>query len=144
MKMKGSKDLLSSVLKTTQAGQTGIRSIMNRPLNDSLMQALHSQLQEYDAIEQQAYALAEERGWVLEELDPTMKRISRLMSKTRLRFGDIDSKAAAMMVTGNTRGIIKGYKNLNQYNHSDAPVGALAQKLLDCEKENIRQMQGYL
>ena len=81
---------------------------------------------------------------MLEELDPTMKHISNMMSKTRLRFGDIDSKAAAMMVTGNTRGIIKGYKNLNQYNSSDAAVGALARKLLDCEKENIQQMQGFL
>ena len=73
-----------------------------------------------------------------------MKHISNMMSKTRLRFGDIDSKAASMMVTGNTRGIIKGYKNLNQYNNSDAAVGALARKLLDCEKENIQQMQGFL
>lgn len=142
--MKGSKDLLSSILKTTQAGQTGIRYIMNRPLNDGLKTALHSQLREYNAIEKQAYDLARERNWVLEELDPTMKHISNMMSKTRLRFGDIDSKAAAMMVTGNTRGIIKGYKNLNQYNHSDAEIGALARKLLDCEKENIEQMQGYL
>ena len=124
--MKGSKDLLSSILKTTQAGQTGIRCIMNRPLNDGLKTALHSQLREYNAIEKQAYDLAKERNWVLEELDPTMKHISN------------------MMVTGNTRGIIKGYKNLNQYNHSDAEIGALARKLLDCEKENIEQMQGYL
>lgn len=142
--MKGSKDLLSSILKTAQAGQTGIRSIMSRPLNDSLKTALHSQLREYNAIEKQAYDLARERNWILEELDPTMKHISNVMSKTRLRFGDIDSKAAAMMVAGNTRGMIKGFKNLNQYNHSDVAVGALARKLLDCEEENIQQMQGYL
>lgn len=142
--MKGSKDLLSSILKTTQAGQTGIRSIMSRPLNDSLKTALHSQLREYNAIEKQAYDLARERNWVLEELGPTMKHISNVMSKTRLRFGDIDSKAAAMMVAGNTRGMIKGFKNLNQYSHSDVAVGALARKLLDCEEENIQQMQGYL
>ncbi len=142
--MKGSKDLLSSILKTTQAGQTGIRSIMSRPLNDSLKTALHSQLREYNAIEKQAYDLARERNWILEELDPIMKHISNVMSKTRLRFGDIDSKAAAMMVAGNTRGMIKGFKNLNQYSHSDAAVCALARKLLDCEEENIQQMQGYL
>ena len=142
--MKGSKDLLSSILKTAQAGQTGIRSIMSRPLNDSLKTALHSQLREYNAIEKQEYDLARERNWILEELDPTMKHISNVMSKTRLRFGDIDSKAAAMMVAGNTRGMIKGFKNLNQYNHSDVAVGALARKLLDCEEENIQQMQGYL
>ena len=60
--MKGSKDLLSSILKTTQAGQTGIRSIMNRPLNENLKAALHSQLREYNAIEMCIEMLNEQGG----------------------------------------------------------------------------------
>ena len=49
-----------------------------------------------------------------------------------------------MMIQGNMRGIIKGYKNLNQYPPSDQRILNLAQKLLDCEKANIQQMQGFL
>ena len=59
--MKGSKDLLSSILKTTQAGQTGIRSIMNRPLNEHLKKALPYQLRDYIDIDKQTYALARDR-----------------------------------------------------------------------------------
>ena len=48
------------------------------------------------------------------------------------------------MIHGNTKGIIKGYKNLNQLAASDERVVNLSRKLLDCEQANIKQMQGYL
>ena len=142
--MKGSKDLLSSVVKTTQMGQIGIRSVLKNPLNTSLRGALHSQLQEYDTIEQEAHALAASRGWALEELDPAIKFMTDMKTRACLKLGDVNSKAASMMIRGNTRGVIKGYRNLHQFNHSDERVSVLMQKLIDCEKANIRQMQGYL
>lgn len=144
MNMKGSKDLLSSILKTTQMGQIGIRSVLKTPLRAGLRTALKSQLQEYDSIEQEAQAIASSRGWVLEELDPAIKGMTNVMTRSRLAFGNADSKAAAMMIQGNTRGMIKGLKNLHQFNHSDERVSVLSQKLLDCEVANIRQMQGFL
>lgn len=144
MKMKGSKDVLSSIIKTTQMGQIGIRSVLNAPLRASLKDALRSQLREYDVIEREALELAATRGWTLEQLDPAIKHMTNMMSKARLRFGDSSSKAAAMMIQGNTRGIIKGYKNLNQFAVPDERVTILSRKLLDCEQANIRQMQGFL
>ena len=112
MIMKGSKDLLSSILKTTQMGQIGIRSVLNAPLRASLRSELRSQLKEYDCIEQEAHSIALSRGWTLEELDPTVKTMANMMTRTRLSFGNIDSKTAAMMIQGNTRGMIKGLKNI--------------------------------
>jgi len=142
--MKGSKDILSSILKTTQMGQIGIRSIMNMPLRSGLRTELKSQLREYDAIEQEAHGIAASRGWELKELDPAIKGMTNMMTRTRLSFGDVDSKAAAMMIQGNTRGIIKGYKNLNQFPPSDQRVSNLAHKLIDFEETNNRQLQGFL
>ena len=66
------------------------------------------------------------------------------MARTRLSFGNLDSKAAAMMIQGNTRGIIKGFKNLNQFPPSDQQVNALAQRLIDIEEANNHQLQGFL
>ena len=109
--MKGSKDVLSSILKTTQMGQIGIRSILKTPLRASLRTELNSQLKEYDAIEQEAHGIARSRGWTLKELDPAIKAMTNVMTRSQLSFGDADSKAAAMMIQGNTRGIIKGFKN---------------------------------
>ena len=142
--MKGSKDLLSSILKTTQMGQIGIRSILKTPLRASLRSELNSQLKEYDAIESEAHKIAQARGLVLKEIDPAIKTMTNMMTRTRLSFGDIDSKAAAMMIQGNTRGIIKGFKNLNQFPPSDQRVANLAAKLIDFEETNNRQLQGFL
>ena len=88
--------------------------------------------------------IAMAKGWTPNELDPSIQYMTNMMTRTRLFFGNANSKAAAMMIQGNTRGIIKGYKNLNQYPPSDQRVLTLAQKLLDCEKANIAQMQGFL
>lgn len=142
--MKGSKDLLSSIIKTTQMGQAGIHSVLKAPLNPSLRSALQSQLKEYDQIEQEAQAIATSRGWVLEELDPVLRRMSTMMARAQLSFGDTDYKATAMAIQGNTKGMIKGLHNLRQLCQEDDRVCRLSQKLIDCENANIRQMQGFL
>ena len=142
--VKGSKDILSSVLKTTQMGQIGIRSILKNNLQASLRTELKSQLREYDAIEQEAHGIALSRGWKLEELNPAIKGMTNMMTTSRLSFGNANSKAAQMMIQGNTRGIIKGYKNLNQFPPSDQRIVNLAQKLIDFEETNNRQLQGFL
>lgn len=144
MKMKGSKDLLSSILKTTQMGQTGIRAVLKMQLNGQLETALRSQLREYDSIEQEAHSLAASRGWQLEQLDPAVKAMADMTTRMRLSYGNSSSKTAAMMIQGNTRGMIKGLKNLHHYNNSDERVAVLSRKLLDCEQENIKQMQGFV
>ena len=144
MKMKGSKDLLSSILKTTQMGQVGIRAVLKMQLNSDLETALRSQLREYDSIEQEAHSLAASRGWQLEQLDPAVKAMADMTTRMRLSYGNSSSKTAAMMIQGNTRGMIKGLKNLHHYNNSDERVAILSRKLLDCEQENIKQMQGFI
>ena len=144
MKMKGSKDILSSILKTTQMGQIGIRCILKEPLQPSLRTELKNQLHEYDAIEQEAHHIARSRNWELKELNPAIKGMTNMMTHTRLSYGELDSKAAAMMIQGNTRGIIKGFKNLNQFPPSDQHISALAQRLIDIEETNNHQLQGFL
>ena len=80
----------------------------------------------------------------LKELNPAIKGMTNMMTKSRLSYGNIDSKAAQMMIQGNTRGIIKGYKNLNQFPPSDQRVADLAQKLIHIEDTKNRQLQGFL
>ena len=142
--MKDSKEVLSSILKTTQMGQIGIRSVQDAALRPEMKQALSDQLKEYDAIESQAHDLADERGWRVEELDPGVRKMAEMMAHARLRGRNKDSKIAAMMMKGNNRGIIKGLKNIHRYHGRDARIMELSQKLIDCENENIQQMQQFL
>ena len=142
--MKDSKDLLGSLLKTTQMGQVGIRSLLDTSMDAALRQALESQLREYDAIETEAHSLADRRGWELTDLDPAVRFLADRIARARVTGRQTDTKIAAMMIRGNTSGMIKGLKNMHQYEGQDVPVRILSQKLLDCERANIRQMQQFL
>ena len=142
--MKNSKEILSSVLKTTQMGQLGIRSGLDTSMRPGLRKALESQLREYDSIETEAHSIATQRGWEVAELDPAVRFMTDMMTRMKLRGSNTDSKIAGMMIQGNTKGMIKGLRNIHQFATQDAQVKTVSQKLLDCETANIRQMQGYL
>lgn len=142
--MKTNKEMLSSILKTTQMGQLGIRSVQDYAVSEELKQALDSQLREYDVVESEAQALAIERGWDLPELNPGLRTMSEMMSRARLMGGAKDSKIAGMMIQGNTRGILTGLKNIHQLRQQDPAVVALSDKLLETEKNNVRQMEPFL
>lgn len=142
--MKNSKEILSSILKTTQMGQVGIRAVLNHAVRPELRSALQSQLHEYDAIEAEAQSIAATRGWEPEELDPAARAMAKMYARTNLTFGHVDSKIAAMMIQGNTRGVIKTLKNHHHAKGCDERVSELSKKLIECENENIRQMQGHV
>ncbi len=144
IKMKNSKEILSSILKTTQMGQVGIRSVLDTSMQPGLRKALESQLREYDAIETEAHGIAFRRGWELKELDPAIRFMSDMTTRARLTGKNNESKIAGMMIQGNTRGVIKGLKNIHQFSGADAQVEILSQKLLDCETANIKQMHPFL
>lgn len=142
--MQTSKELLSSILKTTQMGQIGIRSVLDSTVNPGLRNALESQLQEYDSIETEAHAISSQRDWNLKELNPAVRKMSDMMVKMKLNGKNQDSKIAEMMIEGNTKGMIKSLKNLHHFSEQDGRVVQLTQKLLDTETVNIRQMEGFL
>lgn len=144
MYMKNSKEILSSVLKTTQMGQVGIRSVLDTSMRSSLRKALEDQLHEYDSIETEAHTIASQRGWDLPELDPGVRFLADMMTRMKLTGSNTDSKIAGMMIQGNTKGMITGLKNLHQFQGKDERIRVISQKLLDCETANIRQMQPFL
>ncbi len=142
--MKNSKEVLSSLLKTTQMGQIGIRSVLDTGMSPKIRQALEDQLREYDSIESEAHAIAAQRSWELPELDPAVRFMADRMSRMKLGWKGSDSKIADMMIQGNTKGMIKGLKNLHQYQPQEQQISILSRKLLDCETANIQQMQDFL
>jgi len=142
--MKDSQKILNSLLSTVQMGQVGIRSVMNKAVRTDLQKALRSQLKEYDSFETQAFDIAAARGWTLKEVDPAVKGMAGMMSRVKLAVGAQDSKIAAMMIQGNTRGVIMGLKDLHQAHQVDQQVQDISQRLLDTEEANIKQMQEFL
>ena len=142
--MKTNREILSSVLKTTQMGQIGIRSVLDAAVQPDLRQALEQQLKEYDRIETEAHSIASQRGWELRELDPAVRAMSDMMVRLRLSKAAPDSKIADLMIHGNTKGMVKGLKNIHRSDGRDSRVTTLSQKLIDTETNNIRQMRPFL
>lgn len=142
--MNESKKLLSSVLHTTQMGQTGIRSVRKNALDQDLCKELQRQLAQYDAIEKEALLMAKARGWKLTNVNPAVRKMSDVMSRMRLMGGDSDSKIAGMLIQGNTRGVILGVRDLHKSSGTDEQVFCLAQRLVDAESINIQKAQPYL
>ena len=139
-----SKEVLASVLKTTQMGQLGIRSVLESEMKPELRKAMESQLREYDSIESEAQKIAKERSWVLPELNPSIRFMTDRMTKMKLSYGEVNSKIAAMMIRGNTSGVIKGFQNLHQLSQKDEKVTSLSHKLLETESANVEQMKQFL
>ncbi len=144
MDMKTNKEVLSSILKTTQMGQLGIRSVEKYARNEHLKDVLLQQLQKYDRIETKAHRICAERGWKVRELNPALRKTAEWMAHSRLAGKEKDTKIAGMMIRGNTQGIITGTKNLNKNPQTDPKITELAHQLLNCEKENLTQMETFL
>ena len=142
--MKTSKELLSSIVKTAQMGQVGVKSVMEYAQGAALKAALHSQLKEYDMIEEEALQIANQRGWDIPQLNSATKIMSQSYAKANLMVGNTDSRIAAMMINGNTKGMIKSIKNKHHSNNTDQRINKLGEKLLSFENENVQQMQEYL
>lgn len=142
--MKTGRDVLNSVIKTTQMGQLGIEAVLNYAKQPALREALQSQKREYDAIEKEAIRIAEEKQWEVKNLNPAVKRMAQMSTQMRVSGKNPDATIAAMMIQGNTKGSIKTLKNLHRYPESSGQICAISQKLLDTETDNIVQMQGYV
>ncbi len=139
-----SKDMLTSVLHTVQMGQAGIQCVRDQAVRPALKMELRHQLEKYDAIETSAKRLAKENKWILSDVPQSVVKMSSLMTRVRLFGGERDSKIAGMLIQGNTRGMILGMKNLRQGTKADDAVRALAQKLIDQERESIENTEKYL
>lgn len=132
------------MLKTIQMGQVEIRSVLDTTLGSSLRNTLEAQLREYDSIETEAYTIALQRGWDLPELDFGRRILKDRLTRMKINGRNTDSSIADILIRGNTKGMIRGLKNLHQFEGQDHQIRTLSQKLLDCETAHIRQMQGFL
>ena len=142
--MKTNKDLLTSLLKTTQMGQVCIRSVLDTAMKPELRQALQTQLRAYDAIETEAHTIATQRGWEIRELDPATRFLADRKARMHLTGRNTDSKIAGMMIRSNTQGVIGGLQTLHAFSGEDSRLQILSRRLLDCENANIRQMYEFL
>ncbi len=137
--------MLNSIRQTTQMGCHGIRSVMNETLNQDLRKDLTSQLQEYQSIYTEADRLLKQKDAQAKNINPMAKYSSGMSAMLQARISaDPSAKIAALMLQGNTRGMIKSIHNLRSMGTLDPKVASLSKRLLQTEQANIDQMKQYL
>ena len=142
--MKKNQEVLSSLLKTIQICQLELRSMLNTRPGSSLRTALKNQLRELDFMETEVYTIALQRGWELPEMDPGSCFLRNRLTRLKVNGRNTDSRIADILIRRNTKGMILGLKNMHRSEAQDHQIRILAQKLLDCERAHIRQMQTFL
>lgn len=144
IQLKNEKDLLGSLLKTAQMGQTGIRCAKRGVQSPGLRDILHNQELEYDAVEREAHRLAAQRGFDLQPLSQAAQAAASLMTRMQLSVSASDAQVAAMLIQGCTRGRIKCLKNLHQCSQAAEPSLELTQRLLNLQARGIREAESFL
>ncbi len=137
-------DMLNHVYQAADMGRAGILDLLKLAEDSSFRQSLNQQLAEYETLMSQAGSMMRSRHIQREEASPMAKISSQMMTTVKSLGDRSPSHLAEMMIQGNTMGVTKSIKHLNDYQHGDSEIRHLAEKLLATEQANIDQMKTYL
>ena len=142
--MNHDTQMLQGICKSTEMGQSGIRSVMERAKEPAMKRALASQLREYDAIHHQADRLLRDRGESAQRIPGMALTFSRMSAGMKMAMDSSSSAIAAMMIQGNTKGMVKSMRQNRALTILDPKVSGLNNRLLQTELSNIEQMKSFL
>ena len=142
--MVSDAEMLNHVYQAADMGRTGILDVLKLTEDALFRDALTQQLAEYDKLMAQAGEMMRQRQIRREEANPVSKLSSQMMTTVKSLSDRSPSHLAEMMIQGNTMGVTKSVKHLNDYQQGDAEVRRLAERMLATEQANIEQMKTYL
>ena len=137
-------ELLQYVHKTAEMGTKGLEDVEGQIREEPLREAVGRQVAEYRKISNKAGELLRSHGEEPDDVGLMARLSSEVMSKAKTFPDASASKIAEMVIRGNTMGITKGIKHLNDYVGDDRQVKALAQQLIATEQDNVEQMKRFL
>ncbi len=137
-------EMLTYVLQNAEMGCQGIASVRKK-LHDSRVDGiLCEQLIKYGKIYHCANNMLRSRGAEIRHVSPVTKAMTRYAAERDLKRDASSSHIAEMMIKGNTMGVNKMSHHIRSYDGKDPNVNKLAQKMLETEEENIREMKAFL
>lgn len=136
--------ILNMIRQNVEMGIAGIELVEKHCTDKRLSECIESQRQEYKDILVEADMMLSETGGKAEELPAAAKISSQISGRLKTMMDKSDSKIAEMMIQGNTMGITKLTKHLNEYNGQNGRIKHLADKLLKTEEYNVEQMKAFL
>ena len=142
--MLSETQLLNHIYQTAEMGREGIQSVLKYAEEPSLVQALSSQLSEYQQIQNSAGSMLHARGEPPKGLGPMAKISSEAMSTVKAMADPSATKIAEMMIQGSTMWVTKSLRTIRDCELRDDGVRKLADKLVKTEQANIEEMKQFL
>ena len=137
-------ELLQSIHETAEMGILGLENVEPQVRDGELRRALDQQTAEYRKISDSARQMLREKDAEPKGPGVLAKLSSEVMSTMKTLADPSPSNIAEMVIQGNTMGITKGTRNLNDFTGEDRDARALAEKLLHTEQANVEQMKTFL
>ncbi len=137
-------ELLQFIHKTCEMGVLGLRDVKDRTSSFALKNAVDGQIREYKRISGRSGQLLRAVGQEPQTPSGMSETMSGIMSAAKLSFKPTDSKIAEMVIQGNSMGITKCTKHLNDYSGHNPQTRDLANKLISTQQANIEQMKPFL
>ena len=137
-------ELLQYVHKTASMGIKGLQDVEGRIQDESMRRAVRRQTAEYEKIARESGEMLRGKGCEPEDPGVMAQLSAEVMSAAKTFPTASSSRIAEMVIQGNTMGITKGTKHLNDYAGDDRRVRALAERLIATEQDNVEQMKQFL
>ena len=142
--MLSETQLLNHIYQTAEMGREGIQSVLKYTEEPKLVQALNSQLSEYQQIQNSAGSMLQARGEPPKGIGPVAKASSEVMSTMKAMTDRSATNIAEMMIQGSTMGVTKSLRTIRDCDVKDGEVRRLADQLLKTEQANIEEMKRFL
>ena len=142
--MLSETQLLNHIYQTAEMGQDGIRTVLKYTQEPRLVNALNSQLEEYQRLQNSAGAMLHARGEPPKGIGAVARLSSEAMTAVKSLTDPSASNIAEMMIQGSTMGVSKSLRTLRDCQLKDPKVKELANKLLRAEQDNIEEMKQFL
>ncbi len=142
--MDQNQEFLTYIYQNSQMGITTIEQLKTKVGQQEFNNQLHSQLQEYQTVNEAAAKQLRENGHT-EKSIPKAQELGAYMSiALKTLTNHSPSHISEMMMQGSVMGVIDITKNLKKYPNAPAKTKTLANKLLQIEESNIQSLKGYL
>ena len=137
-------EMLNYILQNVEMGLYGIQNVLPKVNHAKLFNALKAERTEYSKIYRSAAEMLKKRQESPAHISP-MARVSSQLSATFQLIRDSSvPHIAEMLIQGNTMGVTKLIRHMNEYTGSDERVLDLAHKLRETEESNIHQLKQLL
>lgn len=137
-------ELLQFVHETAAMGIKGLEDVKGHIHDPKLIDAVSQQVREYKKISKTSSSLLKSKGEEPKDPGLVAQISSGTMAAAKTMIDSSASKIAEMVIQGNTMGITKGIKHLNDYAGDDPHIKKLAEKLIETEESNVEQMKKFL